>query len=239
MEEVFALSSDNIKLRVKFSKHGFMKYIGHLDVMRYFQKVIRRCGLDIAYSEGFSPHQIMSFAQPLGVGLESEGEYMDIEVHIAESSQKVIDMMNSAQAEGIKVIDVVRLPEKSENAMASVAQASYNVRFREGRTPSFDIKKAIDDFNSADEVLIEKKTKKSTREVNLKEFVYEINYRADNSIDMKLCAGSGTNIKPGLVLEGIYKRNGAEAPESTDILITRYDLFDIDGKPLSEAGEHF
>ncbi len=239
MEEVFALSSDNIKLRIKFSKHGFMKYIGHLDVMRYFQKVIRRCGLDIAYSEGFSPHQIMSFAQPLGVGLESEGEYMDIEVHSAESSKKVMDMMNSAQAEGIKVTDVVRLPEKSENAMASVAQASYNVRFREGKEPSFDMRNAIYAFNAADEVMIEKKTKKSTREVNLKEFVYELSCNADDSIEMKLCAGSGTNIKPGLVFEGIYKQNGAEAPESTDILITRHDLFDIKGKPLSAAGEHF
>ena len=45
-----------------------MKFIGHLDVMRYFQKAIRRAGIDIAYSEGFSPHQIMSFAAPLSVG---------------------------------------------------------------------------------------------------------------------------------------------------------------------------
>lgn len=71
----------SVKVRVKFSKHGVLKFIGHLDVMRYFQKAIRRAGIDIAYSAGFSPHQIMSFAAPLGVGLESNGEYMDIEVH--------------------------------------------------------------------------------------------------------------------------------------------------------------
>ena len=57
-----------------------MRFIGHLDVMRYFQKAIRRAEIDIAYSEGFSPHQMMSFAAPLGVGLESNGEYFDIVV---------------------------------------------------------------------------------------------------------------------------------------------------------------
>ena len=69
-----------MKLRVKFSKTGHMKFIGHLDLMRFFQKAIRRSKIDIKYSEGFSPHQIMSFAAPLGLGIESFGEYMDIEL---------------------------------------------------------------------------------------------------------------------------------------------------------------
>ena len=71
-----------MKIRIKFAKEGTMKFIGHLDIMRYFQKVMRRADVDIRYSEGFSPHQIMSFAAPLGVGLESRGEYVDIEVLI-------------------------------------------------------------------------------------------------------------------------------------------------------------
>ena len=69
-----------MKVRIQFSKHGAMKFLGHLDIMRYFQKAIRRAGIDIAYTGGFSPHPVMSFASPLGVGLESDGEYMEIEV---------------------------------------------------------------------------------------------------------------------------------------------------------------
>ena len=56
-----------MKVRIKFRKQGVMKFIGHLDVMRYFQKAIRRADIDIAYTEGFSPHMILSFAAPLGV----------------------------------------------------------------------------------------------------------------------------------------------------------------------------
>ena len=73
LEEVSAL-----KIRIKFAKTGIMKYIGHLDLMRFFQKVFRRGEIDIKFSSGFSPHPIMSFASPLGVGLTSEGEYLDM-----------------------------------------------------------------------------------------------------------------------------------------------------------------
>ena len=57
-----------------------MKFIGHLDTMRFFQKAIRRADIPVAYSEGFSPHMIMSFAAPLGVGTTSSGEYFDMQL---------------------------------------------------------------------------------------------------------------------------------------------------------------
>ena len=53
-----------------------MKFIGHLDMVRYFQKVMRRSEVDVAYSEGFSPHQKMSFASPLSVGVLSRGNIL-------------------------------------------------------------------------------------------------------------------------------------------------------------------
>ena len=79
-----------MKIRVKFKKCGCMKFIGHLDMMRYFQKAVRRADIDIRYSEGYSAHQIMSFAAPLGVGITSDGEYFDIDVNTTESTEKSI-----------------------------------------------------------------------------------------------------------------------------------------------------
>ena len=68
-----------MKARIKFRKYGVLRFIGHLDVMRYFQKVMRRADIPIAFTGGYSPHMIMSFASPLGIGLESDGEYLDID----------------------------------------------------------------------------------------------------------------------------------------------------------------
>ena len=61
-----------MKIRIKFAKIGPVKYVGHLDMLRYFQKLMRRAGIDITYSEGFNPHQKMSFAAPLGVGVAGQ-----------------------------------------------------------------------------------------------------------------------------------------------------------------------
>ena len=125
------------KLRIKFKKYGPIRYIGHLDVMRFFQKAIRRAGIDVAYTGGYSPHQIMTFAAPLGVGLESNGEYMDIDV---------VERLNGASVPGIEIVSANVLPDDAGNAMASVAAAAYTVSFRQGREPRTDIAAALPGF---------------------------------------------------------------------------------------------
>ena len=95
-----------MKVRVKFSKYGPVKFIGHLDVMRYFQKAIRRAGIDVAYSEGFSPHQKLSFASPLSVGHTSSGEYFDMELNSLESVDELKQSLQSTMIDGIDILDV-------------------------------------------------------------------------------------------------------------------------------------
>ena len=164
-----------MKIRIKFAKQGTMKFIGHLDVMRYFQKAIRRADIDIRYSEGFSPHQIMSFAAPLGVGLTSNGEYMDIEVHSAPSSEEMKEKLNDTMAEGFTVLSCRRLPEGAGNAMSLVDAADYTIRFRKGYEPEdpaafFD---GLAAFCQKPSIPIVKKTKKGEREMDLKPLIYE------------------------------------------------------------------
>ena len=127
------------KIRIKFSKHGPIVFIGHLDIMRYFQKAIRRAEIDISYSGGFSPHQIMSFAAPLGVGLRSNGEYFDIGVDALTTAQQLKDALHAQMVEGIEILSVKKLPDDAGNAMASVAAAGYTIRFRNGHEPDFDL----------------------------------------------------------------------------------------------------
>ena len=97
-----------MKIRIKFSKQGAMKFVGHLDTMRYFQKAMRRAEVDIRYSEGFSPHQIMSFAAPLGVGLTGSGEYLDIEVLSSGSSKEMVRRLNETMVEDMEVLSWIK-----------------------------------------------------------------------------------------------------------------------------------
>ena len=109
-----------MKFRIKFRKYGPVRFIGHLDVMRFFQKAIRRAGIDVTYTTGFSPHQVMSFAAPLGVGLTSNGEYMDIEVNSFHSCQDVLERLNQASVPGIEVVSVKELPKEAGKDRKSV-----------------------------------------------------------------------------------------------------------------------
>ena len=121
-----------LKIRIKFRKYGVMRFIGHLDVMRYFQKAIRRAEIPIAFTTGYSPHMIMSFAQPLGVGVTSDGEYFDIEITEPISSEKAVAQLNAVMVEGVEVISFREISsDKKASGMTIVAAADYKVTFPE------------------------------------------------------------------------------------------------------------
>lgn len=201
-----------MKVRLKFSKNGPVKFIGHLDVMRYFQKAIRRADIDIAYSTGFSPHQIMSFASPLSVGHTSEGEYFDVELNSLISEKDLVDRLNNVMVDGIAILKASVLDEKEGNAMASVAAASYLVSFSDRLALPENWKDRLLGFYQQETIPVIKKTKKGEKEINLKEGIYELEIRGE-SVYMLLDAGSGSNIKPGFVLETFLEGMNTVLPE--------------------------
>ena len=221
-----------MKVRIKFAKQGAMKFIGHLDIMRYFQKAVKRAGLDAAYSEGFSPHMIMSFAAPLGVGVPSDGEYFDLELKTPMSSEEAVERLNQVMVEGMEVLSVREVPEgKKGKAMSLVAAADYLVSFREGMEPGKDWKEKVPAFMEQQEIRILKKTKKNEKEVDIKPYIYEMEIRGE-SIFLKLAAGSVKNTKPELVMEAFYGFCGQEF-QPLSLLIHRMEVYG----DLGEEGE--
>ncbi len=198
-----------MRIRIKFAKYGVVKFIGHLDVMRYFQKAIRRAGIDVAYSAGFSPHQIMSFAAPLSVGHTSEGEYFDIEVNSFTGIKDLIGRLQSVMVEGIRILDAKVLDDGEGNAMASVAAASYLVTFRNEDILPKGWQDGLIDFYKKERIPIIKKTKKGEKEIDLKESIYELKAgpqkTSGTEIYLLLNASSGGNIKPSFVLESFFQ----------------------------------
>lgn len=214
-----------MKVRVKFRKYGPVRFIGHLDVMRFFQKCIRRAEIDVAYTTGYSPHQIMSFAAPLGVGLTSDGEYMDIECNSVTTSQDMVDRLNRAGVPGIEIVSAVLLPEDAGNAMASVAAAGYTVRFREGREPSFDYLGKLMAFYAQTEILITKETKKNTLTVDIRPGIYELQADPEaRAIHMLVDASSGGNIKPQQVMDAYAAWQGQTLAENA-VIVHRRDTY--------------
>lgn len=205
-----------MNIRIKFKKYGVMRFIGHLDMMRYFQKAIRRANIDIAYSEGYSPHQIMSFAAPLGVGVTSDGEYFDIEVKTSKSSRESIQALNEVMVEGISILEYKQLPDTAKTSMSLVAAADYLISVKEGYKPLADTKEELQDkvqvfYKGQPEICITKQTKKREIQMDLKPLIYQMKAAEDGenpALFLRLCTGSTDNIKPELVLEAFCSFHG-------------------------------
>ena len=217
-----------MKIRIRFEKQGQMKFIGHLDMVRYFQKVMRRANVDICYSEGFSPHQKMSFAAPLSVGVISKGEYFDIEVNSSLSSKEMIKNINAQNVEGVKVVSYKELPEGAKNAMSVVAGADYFVY-----TDLFT-EEQVNDFYAQDEINILKKTKKSEKIVDIKPMIHEMKFNEDG-IFMKVSQGSAANLKPDLVMSVLEQFTGAKLPEF--VQYERLDMYCLENDKLVSLSE--
>lgn len=189
-----------MKARIKFRKYGALRFIGHLDVMRFFQKAIRRSDIPIAYTGGYSPHMIMSFASPLGIGLTSDGEYFDIELTEQTDSILAVQRMNEACVEGIEVISLKKISDdKKMTGMTILAAADYLVSVRKGSMPD-NWKDLFASFMEQPEIRVLKQTKRSEREVDIRPLIYRWEFR-DDSVFLQTASGSVENLKPDLVME--------------------------------------
>ena len=191
-----------------------MKFIGHLDIMRYFQKAIRRAEIPIAFTSGYSPHMIMSFANPLGVGLTSDGEYFDIELTESIASKEAVRRLNEQMVDGMEIVSFVQIPDdKKSKGMSIVAGADYLSSVKNGSLPE-DLAEKLEAFYAQNEICVVKKTKKSEKEVDIRPMIYKLECR-DGKIYMRVAAGSVQNLKPELVTEAFVRYLGMDAEEVT------------------------
>ena len=234
-----------MKVRIKFSKQGNLRFVGHLDMMRYFQKAFRRSELPISYSEGFSPHQIMSFAAPLGMGLEGLGEYFDIRVPdegTPVSSDEAVRRLNAEMAEGLEILSYLAIPDDTGNCMAAVHGADYTVRFLpEGSEAAAEgisaaLSAALSALLAKPEILVTKKGKKGNlREVDLRPMIFSA--AADGpELKMNIAQGSEANLKPELFLEALYAADAGGTLRNLKTAVIRTELYDAEGKALESYG---
>lgn len=220
-----------MNIRMKFAKEGNMKYVGHLDMMRYFQKALRRADMDVGYTAGFNPHQILTFAAPLSVGITSTGEYLDMKVHSTPSSGEALERLNGVMAEGIRILEYLKLPDSSKNAMAVVGAAEYRIALDEdgnrvpGRNGSavagdrnapeadkdsqaetfvsklFD-PEFIEGFYFREQIRIRKKSKRSEDWADIRPMIFSMKTE-EGGLMLRLATGSAANLKPQLVLAAL------------------------------------
>lgn len=177
-----------MKKRVYFDKYGEMKFISHLDLLRFFERLFNKAEIPVKYSEGFHPRPKMSFGSPISLGTEAYNEIMDFETDAEISNEEVVKRLNESTVLGFKVNKVEEVPRKS-SIMEEFTNMLYTV---EGSQEDMDKLEELFNRNEILEVR-EKKGKTVTR--NLKERLKTFS-REGNKISMEII-----NTSPNSYLE--------------------------------------
>ncbi|MCK5758961.1 MAG: TIGR03936 family radical SAM-associated protein [Clostridiales bacterium] len=186
-------------IRIKFKKDSTVRFISHLDMMKAFQRAVRRAGLDAEYSHGFNPQMQMVFGAPLSLGFTSEAEYADFSFTRDYEPDEVKSKLNGALPAGLYAIDSGIRTIKT-NIMADIKYAVYDFTLF-SKLPHENI---VDKILTAESLLVEKTRKGKTKTIDIRQLIVKIEAKTDR-LKILVKAGNQNNLNPRLLVEAIRK----------------------------------
>ncbi|MGO9569552.1 MAG: TIGR03960 family B12-binding radical SAM protein, partial [Desulfomonilaceae bacterium] len=183
------------RFRLRYAKRGRMRFIGHQDLIRLFQRAFRRGGMKLDYSHGFHPHPKLKFSPPLALGLESMAEYLDFD--LIDSVMNVAGISETLKQSLPEGVDPLTLDEISLNdppVSAKIQQVTYEITFWDAVSPE-EMLTRLEEFKDAPFFEIVTEHKGKSRSGNLKEWVDDLDY-TDGILKMTLRSGASGSVHP-------------------------------------------
>ncbi len=204
-----------MRVLIKYARKDAAKYISHLDMQRCFARALRRAGVDVAYSQGFNPHIVMSFASPLSVGIETNGDYLEVATQGAQPADEIARRLNEALPPQIRVL-LVRELAGNKKLMALNHSARYKIDF-DNFANCDRISKAAEEMMSAEQLLVENKHGK---QIDVRPLILELSAQ-ENRIDVRLQNSSASSLNPAAFAKALMSFARTELQYS----ICREDCF--------------
>lgn len=223
---------------IRFTRQGLLRYTSHLDLVRLFQRALKRSGIRVSYSAGFNPHPRMSFAQPLSLGFTSSGEYLEIQCDLYYEPSAILEALQPTLPDGIRAESCRKLPETGKSMASLVRWAAYTIRIPDATEQE---REAVGRFIQQPEIQARKR-KKSTGafiEVNIKPMVKTIEASwemeeekgASLALSTVVRAGSEENLNPELLVKAFLGYCGTD-PQTRAYRIERTELYGEGMVPL-------
>ncbi len=178
---------------MEFSVRGSLAYLSHLELMKVFRQSFRRSGLPISFSEGFNPHMKLSFAIAKGVGLESEGELLEIETDCRIDINEFMDRINKVIPDGLMVKSLKEKTISTKSLSSMLRKAEYILEYGDSKRVD-EYRSIITDKLNKSEILMEVKSKKSIGVKDIKEYIYDWKF-LENGVIIQVYAGSEKNLR--------------------------------------------
>ena len=201
-----------------FERKGALSYIGHLDLKAVFERALRRAGLPILYSQGFNPRPMLVFALPLGVGINTEGDWLDVSMEVPVDADEYVRRINEELPDGLRVIRAVSIDEPKNSIMSVVTCASYRIEAK-------GVTQAVLDLFGQNEIITKKKSKGREVEVDIRPLLIKpLTSSSPDCAEYMCYAGSKQNLRPDVLLKALCEAGFSRA-EADEAVITRLELY--------------
>lgn len=213
-----------MRKQIVFYKGGLLRFVGHLDLMRTIQRALRRANIPLAYSQGFNPHPLLSFASPLALGWTGEREICEIKLETDMEDTVLLEKLSKELPTGLKLLSCREISDQEPSAMAKMAAAAYRIGLPDGP----DWHRHLTELMNEPSIMIEKMGKVHGRkrlvQADIKPLIYQCNLEDSNTLYLLCACGSEKNLKPDLLIKVLYERAGKPELLYSET-ITRLELF--------------
>ena len=190
-----------MRLRITFAKVGPLRYTGHLDLHRLWERAARRAELPLAYSQGFHPQPKLAIASALPLGFSSRCEVLDMRLEHMIPLEGLREKLQQTLPTGIQVTNVESVDEKLPALQTLVASAEYQVTLTDSspspRVDGAELKRRIDSVMATESIIRERRG----RTYDLRPLIEMLQLEPDGKIFMRLAAREGATGRPEEVLD--------------------------------------
>lgn len=224
-------------IRVKYKKEDEMIFISHLDLQRLLQRAFRRAKINLSYSEGFNPHPKMSYGNALALGVESQGEYVDIEIEDDIDVKEFLERINEQLPEGIKFIKGQEIDPKTPSLSSVIVYGEYifNIDLESPLSKEF-VKSRVLNFIKSEEIIITKKNKKGKKvDVDIRPLIrnFDLVSLDDNKVTFEstIATGSKANLNINILIPQILNMLDLDI-DPREVSVLRRDLYKVEDGQL-------
>lgn len=187
-----------MRMRITYAKHGMLRYTGHLDLQRVWERTLRRSGLPILFSQGFNPLPKLQLAGALPLGIESSCEVMDFWLEGKMELLEIARQLKAALPPGLEVSDLKEIEPHTPALETQLKSAEYLVTFKEPIDRA-DLEKKVADVLAAKELPRERRGKP----YDLRPLLEGLRVEPDGGLWMKLAVRPGATGRPEEVLKSL------------------------------------
>ena len=224
-------------IRDKYKNEDEMIFISHLDLQRLLQRAFRRAKINLSYSEGFNPHPKMSYGNALALGVESQGEYVDIEIEDDIEVDEFLERINNQLPEGIKFIKGQEIDPKTPSLSSVIVYGEYifNIDLDTPLSKEF-VKSRVLNFVKSEEIIVTKTNKKGRKvEVDIRPLIknFDLVSLDDKKVTFEstIATGSKANLNINILIPQILNMLDLEI-DPREVSVLRRDLYAMEDGQL-------